>query len=59
MNSLISCTEPRKDRRRFSVDCGGIAKIASVLFSSGDIPVWVKSYPSHSFSVFAKRHFED
>ena len=57
MNFLMYCTDSRKDLKRLNVDGGGIAIIAAVLVSSGDIPVWVKLYPSHSIFVFAKRHF--
>ena len=55
MNLPIYCKDPGKDRRRFSVVCGGIVKIAAVLLSNGDMPVWVNLYPNHSISVFAKR----
>ena len=38
---LMLCTDTRKDLKRFNVDVGDIA-IAAVLFSSGDVQVWVK-----------------
>ena len=53
----MKCTDPRKDLKRFRVDGGVIDRIAAVLFSSGDLPVWVNFYPSHSISVFCKMTF--
>ena len=50
----VMYSDPRKDRKRFSVDGGGIAKTAAVLLSSGDMPVWLNLHPSHSIFVFAK-----
>ena len=44
---------------RFSVDGGGIAKLAEVLLSSGDISVWVNWYPNHSISFLQNDIFGD
>ena len=51
INLLMKCTDSRKDLKSLNVDGGGMAKIAGVLFSSGDMPVCVNLKPSRSICV--------
>ena len=41
INLLLSCNDPGRDLKRFNDDHGGVANIAAVLFSIGDIPFWL------------------